>query len=87
MVPVADDEGGPDMMSFRELARRLVDEHIVKSMSHQRVSQLHREDPEFPPVVTVGRSKAVDWRKARPYFENRKSRQGQRTDLHERAAE
>jgi proteasome assembly chaperone (PAC2) family protein len=81
MVPVADDEGGPDMVSFRELARRLVAEHIVKSMSHQRVSQLHREDPNFPPVITVGRSKVVDWKHALPYFQDRKPRQGRRTDL------
>lgn len=69
------------MVSFRELARRLVAEHIVERMSHQRVSQLHRDDPEFPPVVTVGRSKAVDWNRARPYFQNRRPQPGRRTDL------
>jgi hypothetical protein len=47
-------------------------------MSHQRVSQLSREDPAFPPVVPVGRSKAVDWRLAAPYFRKRVKRQGQR---------
>jgi hypothetical protein len=51
------------LLSFRELARRLV------------------QDPDFPPVIEVGRSKAVDWRLAAPYFRNRNVRQGQRTDL------
>ncbi|KOT79271.1 hypothetical protein ADK70_31280 [Streptomyces rimosus subsp. pseudoverticillatus] len=69
------------MVSFRELARRLVAEGVVASISHQRVSQLSRDDPDFPPVVQVGRAKAVDWRAARPYFAKRRSRQGERTDL------
>ncbi|CCB74983.1 MULTISPECIES: hypothetical protein [Streptomycetaceae] len=69
------------MVSFRELARRLVEDGVVSSMSHQRVSQLSREDPGFPPVVEIGRSKAVDYVLARPYFQQRKSRQGQRTDI------
>lgn len=82
MVPMPEvDEGGPEMMSFRELARRLVADGVVPRMSNQRVSQLAREDPAFPPVVQIGRSKAVDYRAARPYFAGRKSRQGQRTDL------
>lgn len=37
------------MVSFRELARRLVAEGVVASISHQRVSQLSRDDPAFPP--------------------------------------
>jgi hypothetical protein len=69
------------LLSFRELARRLVQEGVVERISHQRVSQLSREDPDFPPVIEVGRSKAVDWRLAAPYFRNRNVRQGQRTDL------
>lgn len=69
------------MVSFRECARRVVAEGIAETMSHQRVSQLHRQDPDFPPVVEVGRAKAVDWMLARPYFQTRKSRQGERTDL------
>jgi hypothetical protein len=86
MVPMAEAEGGPDMVSFRELARRLVADGVVPSISHQRVSKLAREDPDFPPVVPVGRSKAVDYRQARPYFAGRKSRQGERTDLKGRPA-
>ncbi|MCX5201070.1 hypothetical protein OG897_06285 [Streptomyces sp. NBC_00237] len=84
---MAEAEGGPDMVSFRELARRLVEDGVVAAISHQRVSQLHREDPDFPAVVPVGRSKAVDYRLARPYFAARKSRQGERTDLKDRSAE
>lgn len=82
MGAVADEEGGPDMVSFRELVRRLVADGVVERMTHQRVSQLSRDDPAFPPVVQIGRSKAVDYRVARPYFAGRRSRQGQRTDLH-----
>ena len=82
MVPMPEaDEGGPEMMSFRELARRLVADGVVQRMSNQRISQLARDDPAFPPVMQIGRSKAVDYRVARPYFATRKSRQGQRTDL------
>lgn len=74
-------EGGPELLSLSEVARRVVAEGIEDRMSHQRVSQLSREDPEFPPVVPVGRSKAVDWRLAGPYFRKRIKRQGERTDL------
>jgi hypothetical protein len=84
MVPMAEAEGGPDMVSFRELARRLVADGVVERITHQRVSQLAREDPNFPPTVPVGRSKAVDYRAAVPYFRKRKSRQGERTDLKQR---
>ncbi|MFC9036825.1 hypothetical protein QBW33_13310 [Streptomyces sp. B21-104] len=75
------------MVSFRELARRLLADGVVERMTHQRVSQLSREDPAFPPVVQIGRSKAVDYRLARPYFAGRKLRPGARTDLHPPAAE
>ncbi|MEU9643618.1 hypothetical protein [Streptomyces sp. NPDC048188] len=78
---MAEAEGGPDMVSFRELARRLVADGVVERITHQRVSQLAREDPQFPPTVVIGRSKAVDYRAAAPYFRTRKSRQGERTDL------
>lgn len=72
---------GPELISMRELARRLVAEQVVDAISHQRVNQLARDDPAFPAVVVVGRAKAVDWHAAKPYFRDRKSRQGQRTDL------
>ena len=75
------------MVSFRELARRLVADGVVRTMSNQRISQLAREDPGFPPVVQIGRSKAVDYKVARPYFAGRVLRPGTRTDLHPPAAE
>ncbi|MFI8254102.1 hypothetical protein [Streptomyces filamentosus] len=74
-------EGGPDMVSFRELARRLVADGVVETMSHQRLSKIAQEDPAFPPTVMIGRSKAVDYRLARPYFASRVTRPGWRTDL------
>ena len=81
-MPTSDEGGPPDMISFRELARRLVADGIVERITHQRISQIRRDDPKgFPPVVPVGRSLAVDYRQARPYFATRKPRQGQRTDL------
>ncbi|MEV0256984.1 DUF6221 family protein [Streptomyces sp. NPDC050732] len=73
---MADEERGPDMVSLRELARRLVSDGVVERITHQRISQLARDDADFPPVVPVGRSSVVDYRKTRPYFANRKSRQG-----------
>lgn len=74
-------ERGPELLSFRELARRLIADGIVEAITHQRVSKLAQDDPDFPPVTQIGRSKAVDYRVARTYFATRKSRQGQRTDL------
>jgi hypothetical protein len=81
MVPMAEAEGGPDMVSFRELARRLVADGIVERITHQRVSKISQDDPEFPPVVKIGSSKAVDYRLAAPYFRKRITRPGWRTDL------
>lgn len=75
------------MVSFRELARRLVADGVVQTMSHQRLSKIAATDPAFPPVVPVGSSKAVDYRLALPYFRTRKVRPGERTDLKPRAAE
>jgi hypothetical protein len=65
---IAERQGGPDLVTFREAARRVVEEGIAPSMSHQRVSQLARDDDAFPPVQQIGRSKVVDWHKAKPYF-------------------
>lgn len=55
-------------MTFREAARRVIAEEIAPSMTHQRISQLARDDENFPPVQQIGRSKVVDWVNARPYF-------------------
>lgn len=65
---IAEREGGPDLVTFREAARRVVEEGIAPSMSHQRVSQLARADDEFPPVQQIGRSKVADWHLLKPYF-------------------
>lgn len=54
-------------MTFREAARRAVEEGIAPSMSHQRVSQLSARDG-FPPVLKVGSSKVVDWVLLRPFL-------------------
>ena len=81
MVSVAEVKGGPDMVSFRELARRLVADGIVETISHQRLSKISREDPAFPPVVKIGSSNAVDYHLAAPYFRKRVTRPGRRTDL------
>lgn len=69
------------MVSFRELARRLIADGIVETISHQRLSKISREDPDFPPVVKIGSSNAVDYRLAAPYFRGRVTRPGWRTDL------
>ena len=79
--------GGPELISLRELARRLVAEGVVEQISRQRVQKLAIDDPEFPPTYLIGRSKAVDWRQAEPYFRKRKSQQGRRTDLERRRSE
>lgn len=55
-------------MTFREAARRVVEEGIAPSMSHQRVSQLARTDENFPHVQEIGRSKVADWLELKPYF-------------------
>lgn len=58
------------MLTFREAARRVVEEGILPSMTHQRISQLRLADPDnFPEVQKIGRANVVDWKKARPYFE------------------
>jgi hypothetical protein len=57
------------LLTFRETARRVVEEGILPSMTHQRISQLHLRDPDnFPEVQKIGRANVVDWKKARPYF-------------------
>ena len=85
---MADTPRGPQLMTFRELAQRLVADGVVKSMSHQRISQIRKEDPDgFPPTQQLGRSRVVDYNLARPYFENRTVRPGERTDLKNKPAD
>jgi hypothetical protein len=56
------------LVTFREAAKRVVEEGISPTMSHQRISQLHLTDGDFPEVKVIGRAKVVDWTTARPYF-------------------
>lgn len=65
---IAEKEGGPELLTFRETARRIVAEGIAPSMSHQRLSKLAQDDENFPTVQKIGASKVVDWRDAKPYF-------------------
>lgn len=67
-IAIDKDRGGTDLVTFREAAKRVVEEGISPSMSHQRISKLHRTDKDFPEVQVIGRAKVVDWVKARPYF-------------------
>jgi hypothetical protein len=69
------------------MAKRLKADEELPSLSHQRIAQLANEDPDFPPVVTVGRAKAVDWHAAQQYVRTRKGAgQGRRTDLEAKRA-
>jgi hypothetical protein len=70
MMPVEPNEKRevPDLVTFREAARRVVAEKIAPSMSHQRISQLARTDALFPATQKVGRSVVADWNELRPYF-------------------
>ncbi|WP_141662957.1 hypothetical protein [Streptomyces sp. Wb2n-11] len=61
------EEGGEDLVTFREAARRAVDEGVTPSLTHQRVSQLSKKEG-FPPVRKIGRANVVDWRLLKPYL-------------------
>ncbi|MFG2895071.1 hypothetical protein [Streptomyces sp. NPDC048248] len=73
----------PDLVSFADMPARL-EESGLKRISPQRIRQLAETDPDWPiPMETakkVGRIRVFDWKLLEPYFTNRKSRQGQRTD-------
>ncbi|MEU1275302.1 hypothetical protein [Streptomyces sp. NPDC005799] len=79
-----DETGGPDLISFADMPARL-EAAGLKKVSAQRCRQLAEEDPEWPvpmdQALKVGRMRLFDWRVIEPYFRNRKSRQGQRTDI------
>ena len=61
-----------ELVTFREIARRVEAEGIAPSMSHQRVSQLARNDPAWPVPrdqwKKIGTSYAVPWKVVRAYF-------------------
>lgn len=71
-------EGGADLVTFSEAARRVVSEKIAPTMSHQRVSQLSRTDPAFPAKQRMGRAWVADWNELRPYFVSHTAKAAQR---------
>lgn len=79
-----DDKGGPDLISFADMPARL-EAAGLKRLSAQRCRQLAEEDPAWPvpldQALKVGRMRLFDWRVIEPYFRQRRSRQGRRTDL------
>lgn len=85
-----DETGGPDLISFADMPARL-EAAGLKKISAQRCRQLAEEDPDWPVPLDqakkVGRMRLFDWRVIEPYFRNRRSRQGRRTDLEPPAAE
>ncbi|KAB7850152.1 hypothetical protein [Streptomyces mobaraensis] len=82
--------GGPDMVTFPEMPDRLEQAKLTR-LTVQRIRQLAETDPDWPipldKAPKVGRMRLFDWRVLEPYFRNRKSRQGQRTDRMRRQGE
>lgn len=74
---------GPDLVTFPEMPDRLVAAGLER-LSPQRCRQLAETDPAWPipldQAKKAGRIRLFDWRVLEPYFRERKSRQGQRTD-------
>ena len=86
------DVGGPQLVSFADMARKLANIDDLPSLSPQRIRQLAETDPNWPipmdQAVKTGRIRLFDWRVMEPYFRTREKRQGHRSDLEkERAAE
>jgi hypothetical protein len=79
----AEEKGGPDLISFADMPDR-IEQAKIKRISATRCRQLAEEDPDWPipmdKALMVGRVRLFDWRVLEPYFRDRKSRQGQRTD-------
>lgn len=77
-------QGGPDLVSFADMPARL-EAAGLKRLTAQRCRQLAEDDPAWPiPLADaqkVGRIRLFDWAKLEPYFRERRSRQGERTDL------
>lgn len=72
------------MVTFPEIPDRL-EKAKLKRLSVQRIRQLAETDPSWPlpldQAPRVGRMRLFDWRVLEPYFRDRKSRQGERSDL------
>ena len=58
-----------DPITFRQLAP-------LVGLSHQRISQLATDDPDFPEVERIGPSKVVSRAAALAYFDRRQPRRG-----------
>jgi transcriptional regulator with XRE-family HTH domain len=68
--------GGMDndeRITFTELARRV-------GLSQQRISQLARDDPDFPRRYRAGPAWQVSWPEAKTYFARRDQRRPERHD-------
>lgn len=77
------------MVTFPEMPDRLEQAKLAR-LTVQRIRQLAETDPDWPlpldKAPKVGRMRLFDWRVLEPYFRDRKSRQGQRTDLPKKPA-
>ncbi|MFJ5217212.1 hypothetical protein ACIP98_21120 [Streptomyces sp. NPDC088354] len=73
------------MVTFPEMPDRLEQANLGK-LSAQRIRKLAETDPDWPlpldEAPKVGRIRLFDWRVLEPYFRDRKSRQGYRSDKH-----
>ncbi|MEU1309485.1 hypothetical protein ABZ419_11400 [Streptomyces cinnamoneus] len=71
------------MVTFPEMPSRLEQAKLAR-LTVQRIRQLAETDPDWPlpleQAPKVGRMRLFDWRVLEPYFRNRKTRQGHRTD-------
>jgi hypothetical protein len=74
-----------DPVNYSQIAERVVRAGIAKSMSRQRVMQLHLgygihpPDPDFPSVrLRAGPMKLFEWEEVRKYFEQRDTTSGRR---------
>ena len=65
-------EDQAELVTFREIARRVRQEGLAPTMSHQRVSQLARTDPAWPipreKWLRAGPAWVVPWAPVRAYF-------------------
>jgi len=73
-----DSDNSANLVTYAEAARRVVIDGFAKSMSRQRMRQLHRMDPDFPdPVVRAPHIVLFNWdQELRPYFQARDSSPG-----------
>lgn len=62
-----------ERITFTELARRV-------GLSQQRISQLARDDPDFPRRYKAGPAWQVSWPEAEAYFARREQRQAAQHD-------